>query len=106
MRREGLLGRALLRVAREAYERAGDLIPESVRPGITTRIEWGRDGTPRDQWLRDVMAPDTERVFESLVPARLEMVEISGANWAHLPWAHRAQLDFPQFDLCDPPDNL
>jgi hypothetical protein len=56
----------------------GVLIPDSLRPGISTRIECGPRGA---QWLHDVIVSDTEWVFESLKLARLEMLEVSGANW-------------------------
>jgi SAM-dependent methyltransferase len=36
----------------------------------------------------------------------LHVVEISGANWAHLPWAGHTNLAFPEFDLCAPPSDM
>jgi SAM-dependent methyltransferase len=56
--------------------------------------------------LRAVMIADTRRAFESLKPSSLHVAEISGANWAEMPWASRTQLDFPDFDLCNPPAEL
>ncbi len=52
------------------------------------------------------MIPDTRRAFESLNPASLDVAEISGDLWTEMPWASRAQLDFPEFDLCSPPGQL
>ena len=60
----------------------------------------------RAQWVRAVMVPDTRRVFESLNPSALHVAEISGTNWPEMPWAGRTQLDFPDFDLCNPPAEL
>jgi hypothetical protein len=58
------------------------------------------------QWLRAVSDPDTRRVFQSLNPPVVSVVEISGANWTELPWADHTQLAFPAFDLCSPPEEL
>jgi len=66
-----------------------------------TRLQY-----PPPQWLRAVMNPDTRRVFETLGPSALHVAEISGADWADMPWASRTQLDFPEFDLCNPPAEL
>jgi SAM-dependent methyltransferase len=52
------------------------------------------------------MNADAEREFEALTPSTLSVAEISGANWEHLPWASRTQLDFPDFDLCAPPSDM
>lgn len=60
----------------------------------------------RDQWLREVMLADTEREFRELDPAGLDVVEVTGALWADWPWRSRTQFDFPDFDLCAPPDQL
>jgi len=104
MRWQGFFGRAVRRVLGEALERPRVVpIPDSLRPGISSRLAWGEGGT---QWLRDVMHEDTKRVFESLKPVALEVAEVSGLNWTHLPWGRRIQLDFPEFDLCDPPEDL
>jgi SAM-dependent methyltransferase len=52
------------------------------------------------------MLRDLEREFAALSPASLNVVEISGTGWAHLPWHSRLQLDYPEFDLCHPSDAL
>jgi len=66
----------------------------------------GPPNTAQGQWLRAVMIPDTRRVFESMDPSSLHVAEISGALWTEMPWASRTQLDFPAFDLCNPPAEL
>jgi SAM-dependent methyltransferase len=52
------------------------------------------------------MNSDTHRAFESLSPSSLHVAEISGAYWTEMPWASRTQLNFPEFDLCNPPTEL
>jgi SAM-dependent methyltransferase len=55
-----------------------------------------------------VRVADSRRAFESLNPASLHVVEISGEKWttADMAWASRTQLDFPEFDVCNPPAEL
>ena len=77
-------------------------LPRSIRDRAKTGLPYTAEG----QWLRAVMIPDTRRVFESLNPTSLHVAEISGALWTELPWASRTQLDFPEFDLCEPPAEL
>jgi SAM-dependent methyltransferase len=84
--------------------------PTRVAPHLPAVIRrWivkGDPNTAEGQWLRAVMIPDTRAVFESLHPASLHVAEVSGDLWTDLPWASRAQLDFPEFDLCNPPAEL
>jgi SAM-dependent methyltransferase len=49
------------------------------------------------------MYKDLERELERLGPRQLDVVEISGEQWGHLPWRSHTTLDFPAFDLCAPP---
>jgi SAM-dependent methyltransferase len=82
------------------------LLPESFRPGVVSRL---RDTGGHPQWVREVMAQDARREFEALGPANLHAAEISPtpeAGWQALPWAGYTTLDFPQFDLCRPPELL
>jgi SAM-dependent methyltransferase len=80
----------------------GPRLPRAVRE----RLIKGEPNSAEGQWLRAVMIPDTRSAFESLEPRSLHVVEISGALWADTPWASRTQLDFPEFDLCNPPADL
>jgi SAM-dependent methyltransferase len=73
---------------------------------IRDRVIVGEPYTAEGQWLREVMIADTRRVFASMNPPSLHVAEVSGALWADMPWASRTQLDFPDFDLCDPPEDL
>jgi SAM-dependent methyltransferase len=75
-----------------------------IRYNVVPRL-YARLG-PR--WLRVVRNADLVEAFGELDPPSLHVVEISGANWTteQLPWASRVQLDFPQFDLCNPPSEL
>ncbi len=52
------------------------------------------------------MIDDTRTIFESLNPSSLQVVEISGGNWTEMPWASHTRLNFPEFDLCKPPEPL
>jgi SAM-dependent methyltransferase len=90
--------------ARRAARSAGArMIPQALRPAVVSRL-WDTTGHP--QWLRAVLTPDTRREFEALGPARLDVAEISGDLWGELPWRTRQRLEFPEFDLCRPPDPL
>jgi SAM-dependent methyltransferase len=81
----------------------GRVTPPSIRDGLATRYLGAGE---RPQWLRTVITKDALGLFESLGPPELEMAEISGDNWSSMPWLSRTQLDFPEFDLCSPPDVL
>ena len=55
------------------------------------------------------MAADTHREFEALQPAGVNVAEISPApeaEWRALEWATYTTLEFPEFDLCQPPESL
>jgi len=58
------------------------------------------------QWIRAVMNNDLRIEMERLSPARCDAVEIAGANWSQLGWRQHTVLDFPDFDLCAPPEDL
>jgi len=75
-------------------------LPRPIREGAMTRLLQPDRGL---HWLRLVMTQDTRRIFESLNPSSLHVAEISGAVWTEMSWASRTQLDFPEFDLCNPP---
>jgi SAM-dependent methyltransferase len=81
---------------------AGPLLPAPLRSALF------RDGpeTAEGQWLRAVMIPDTREAFERLGPSSLHVVEVSGDLWKDSLWASHTQLDFPEFDLCSPPEEL
>ena len=61
---------------------------------------------PQRQWLREVCWNDMHRTFTQLGPERLDVAEISGAHWAGFGWASHRTLNFPEFDLCEPPSPL
>ena len=61
---------------------------------------------PQRQWLREVCWNDMHRTFTHLGPERLDVAEISGAHWAGFGWASHRTLNFPEFDLCEPPSPL
>jgi SAM-dependent methyltransferase len=82
--------------------RVAPRLPRALRERLTTAEPYTAEG----QWLRAVMIPDTRRAFESMNPSSLDVVEVSGALWTDMPWASRMQLDFPEFDLCEPPAEL
>jgi len=96
--------RLLSRLA--ASGRAERLLPASIRPGVISRL---RDTGGHPQWAREVMVADTRREFEALPPSGRSVVEISPspeAEWRAWPWARYAKLEFPEFDLCRPPESL
>lgn len=55
--------------------------------------------------MRDVMFADHRRTFDEL-GHDLDVVEISGEFWGDEPWRSHTNLDFPEFDLCAPPEEL
>lgn len=82
------------------------MLPESVRPALRSRV---RDTGGHPQWLRLVMDNDAKREFERLGPPGLDVVEISpdpSTTRRDLPWRNYTPLDFPAFDLCNPPEEL
>jgi SAM-dependent methyltransferase len=82
------------------------LLPDPVRPGVISRL---RDTGGHPQWAREVMAKDTQREFDALMPADLHVAEISPApeaGWREMPWASYTALDYPQFDLCRQSESL
>jgi hypothetical protein len=85
---------------RRVIRRALPWIPPSLRTGVASRVDFVGSG-PRDQWLREVMNRDTDRVFESLDPPTLDVVEVSGEVRALWPWRSYTSLSYPEFDLCD-----
>jgi hypothetical protein len=52
------------------------------------------------------MCVDSRRTFEQLDPESLKAVEVSGKEWCFLPSGSYSTLNFPDFDLCGPPDPL
>jgi SAM-dependent methyltransferase len=52
------------------------------------------------------MYRDLEVVIAQLGPSNLDVAEVSGDLWASYPWRSRFQLNFPAFDLCDPPPEV
>jgi SAM-dependent methyltransferase len=55
-----------------------------------------------DQWQRVVLNRAVDRHIESLGPASLSGVEISGEAHASRPWKRFVSLNYPDFDLCAP----
>jgi SAM-dependent methyltransferase len=97
-----LIRRVWHRLRRGAIIGAARLLPRRLEDGVLTRtIE-----VDRPHWIREVMVTDTRRELEALNPAGLHVCEVSGHVWTDLPWGRRTQLDYPDFDLCAPPDEL
>lgn len=82
--------------------RLGPLLPGRLRAALIR----GEPETAEGQWLRAVMLPDTRAEFAALDPPSLHVAEVSGDLWTGMPWASHTQLDFPEFDLCRPPEQL
>ncbi len=82
--------------------RLGPVLPARLRAALIK----GEPETAEGQWLRAVMLPDTRAAFEQLDPPSLHVAEVSGDLWTATPWASHTQLDFPEFDLCRPPEVL
>lgn len=58
-------------------------------------------GDHRNQWLRVVMNRETGKIVESLEPAKLSVLEISGDRWNQPGlFGQYKSVDFPQFDVC------
>ena len=56
-----------------------------------------------DQWQRVVLNAAIARRLDGLGTAALSAYEISGAAHAHRAWRRFESLDYPEFDLCAPP---
>lgn len=58
-------------------------------------------GDSGNQWLRVVMNRETKQIVDSLNPAKLKALEISGDRWNQAGlFAQYKSVDFPQFDIC------
>jgi hypothetical protein len=86
--------------------RLREITPSRVRRALKRRLPFPGSYTSRAQWLRAVMWADSRRTFEQLDPESLKAVEVSGKEWCFLPSGSSSTLDFPDFDLCSPPDPL
>jgi SAM-dependent methyltransferase len=58
------------------------------------------------QWIRIVMNGAVGEHLAALAPDTQEAVEIGGRNHEQRPWKSYSALDFPSFDLCNPPADL
>jgi SAM-dependent methyltransferase len=58
-------------------------------------------GNPDNQWLRQVMNREVEKLVQSIGPERRSVLEISGTKWErdHLFKSYRS-VDYPDFDVC------
>jgi hypothetical protein len=91
--------------ARTVAGRLARAVPASVKRALPAEIvglagDVYSSAPPERQWAREVMYRDLTEVFRSMRPERLHVVELSGGNWACLPWKSRTRLDYPEFDVC------
>ena len=78
-------------------------LPERVkRPALA----WRYGAPPQRQWLREAMNRELGALLDSLDAPSLDAVEVSGALHRDRPWRSYTQLEYPDFDLCDPPSAL
>lgn len=61
---------------------------------------------PERQWLRHVMNADVRAVVDSLRPADLDVVEVSGDLWRDHGFRSYTSLSYADLDICHPPDVL
>ena len=71
-------------------------------------IEVGLRGTPvvESHWVRVAMNRAVSKQLAVLRPETRDAVEISGRLHVERPWKSYSTLDFPSFDLCNPPADL
>ena len=74
------------------------LLPRALREPVRSRVDFAGSMT---QWLREVMNEDIARVFESLNPPTLDVVEVSGHLRPEWQWRSYTTFDYPALDLCD-----
>ena len=90
---------------RQISESLKGRLPKSVVRAWQT-LRFGSTSS-HDHWLRVPMYEDLERELRALPAQDLDIVEISGSQWkGRLPWRSHHELTFPDFDLCNPPDDL
>jgi len=78
-------------------------LPAGVKgPALT----WRYGAPPERQWLRQAMNREVDELFRSLDPPALDAVEVSGKLHGDKPWRSYTRLEYPAFDLCDPPPAL
>jgi SAM-dependent methyltransferase len=57
-------------------------------------------GGSRDQWARVVQNRETARLIQSLGPANLAALEISGTDWKDAGFKSYTSVNYPDFDIC------
>ena len=53
-----------------------------------------------DHWCRVVMNRATQGLIRTLGPSRLDVLEVSGTEWADFGFSSYRSLHWPQFDIC------
>lgn len=81
--------RTLRSLARRGLRAADEAFFPEARSGV-------------DQWQRVVLNEAVDQHLATLDPSRLSAVEISGESHRDKGWNHYRNLNYPEFDLCDP----
>jgi SAM-dependent methyltransferase len=69
-------------------------------------VELGHRLNAGQHWCRVVMDGSINDVLSSLDTASLDAVEVSGTAHQNRGWRSYASLEYPAFDLCEPPEPL
>lgn len=60
-----------------------------------------RLGSTEEPWARVVMNRETRAIVDGLSPGNLETLEISGGDWAGVPFKRYRIVTYPDFDICE-----
>lgn len=81
---------------------ARHVVPRPVKEAILRFL----DTSPGHHWLRQTMNAAAERTIAALPPQDFDAAEISGGSHQHRQWRSYRRLEYPEFDLCEPPKLL
>jgi len=66
------------------------------------RVAYGPHAEKR-QWARVELNREFDAFFDGLDQVALSVAEVSGTQYSQRPWRSYAALEYPDFDLCQPP---
>jgi len=74
------------------------IVPAPLRAWLRKRL-----GGTDEQWQRVVMNRTTDQYVRSLDVANMDALEISGKDWARVPFRSYRSIYFPEYDVCSEP---
>jgi SAM-dependent methyltransferase len=69
-------------------------------------VAYPEAGAAAEQYQRVALNRAIDHYLGALETGELRAAEISGANHAHLPWRKHVNLEYPEFDICEPSNDV